>query len=109
MSSTRQQWSASKHSFRNQKSIDVNDKPPSDSKKVLRKQLSVEHVTPSLKHQHARDSASPPVPLTFTNLLWRNSTQSLNEENLKIISVNAVKKRAQYAATSIIANSSIAK
>lgn len=94
MTTMRQQFhpSSATNLFRKQKSIDSNDKPASDSKKVLRKQLSVDHVTLGLKHAH-----SPPI--SFSNLLWRNSTQSLNESSLKIVSASAVKKRAQFAAS----------
>lgn len=104
MSTLRQQIqihpSSAKNLFRKQKSIDLNDKPSSDSKKVLRKQLSVDHVTLGLKHVNP-----PAVPtINFNNLLWRNSTQSLNEPNLKIVSTSAVKKRSQFAASSINAN-----
>lgn len=96
MSTMRQQFhpSSAKNLFRKQKSIDLNDKPASDCKKGLRKQLSVDHVTLGLKHAHP-----PPVPISFSKLLWRNSTQSLNESNLKIVSTSAVKKRAQFAAS----------
>jgi hypothetical protein len=101
MSTLRQQIqihpNSAKNLLRKQKSIDLNDKPAIDSKKMLRKQLSVDHVTLGLKHENP--------PINFNNLLWRNSTQSLNEPNLKIASTSAVKKRSQFAASSINANS----
>lgn len=88
--------------FRKQKSIDLNDKPVNDSKKILRKQLSVDHVTSGLKH-----ASQTSAPTNFSNLLWRNSTQSLNSEpNLRIVPTSAVSsqtKRAQFAASSISA------
>lgn len=94
----RQQFhpSSAKNILRKQKSIDLNDKPSGDSKKTLRKQLSVDHVTSGIKHANP-----PPVSLNFNNFLWRNSTQSLHESNLKIVSTSAVKKRAQFATNSI--------
>lgn len=98
MSTMRQQFhpNSAKNLFRKQKSIDLNDKPAGDSKKMLRKQLSVDHVTSGLKHVQ-----TPPGPINFSNLLWQNSTQSLNEPNLKVVSSSAVKKRAQFATNSI--------
>lgn len=99
MSTMRQQFhpSSAKNIFRKQKSIDLNDKPVGDNKKVLRKQLSVDHVTSGLKHPKT-------APINFSNLLWKNSSQSLNESNLKVVSTSAV-KRAQFATNSI--NSSV--
>ena len=106
MSTMRQQFhpSNAKNILRKQKSIDLNDKPSSDSKKVLRKQLSVDHVASGLKHAN-----SPPVTLNFNNFLWRNSTQSINEPNLKIVSASAVQKRAQFATNSINNTSVLSK
>jgi hypothetical protein len=97
MSTLRQQIqihpNSAKNIFRKQKSIDLNDKPANESKKILRKQLSVEHVGLNLKH------ANPPsVPLNFNNFLWHNSTQSLSDSNLKIVSTSALNKRSQFAA-----------
>lgn len=118
-----QQWSA-KNIFCKQKSID--DKTPqysndssivnggisggsSGSKKILRKQLSVDHVTSNLKHNNTTSSSSSSI--VFGNLLWSNSQSTVNfttsnleqqqqtqqffggEPNLKITS--AIKKRAQ--------------
>lgn len=109
----RQQFhpSSAKNLFRKQKSIDLNDKPVNDSKKILRKQLSVDHVTSGLKH-----ASQTSAPINFGNLLWRNSTQSLNNEpNLRIVPTNAVSsqaassKRAQFAASSINASSVLSK
>ncbi|CRL03760.1 CLUMA_CG016288, isoform A [Clunio marinus] len=101
MSTLRQQYSSSsKNSFRKQKSIDLNDKQTNDNKKILRKQVSVEHVTLGLKHV-----PSSSAPINFNNVLWRNSTNSLTEPNLKIVSTSAVRKRAQFAASSISTSS----
>lgn len=113
MSTMRQQFhpNSAKNLFRKQKSIDLNDKPVNDSKKILRKQLSVDHVTSGLKH-----ASQTSAPINFGNLLWRNSTQSLNNEpNLRIVPTNAVgsqtasSKRAQFAANSINASSVLSK
>lgn len=94
--------------FRKQKSIDLNDKPVNNSKKILRKQLSVDHVTSGLKH-----ASQTSAPINFSNLLWRNSTQDLNHEpNLRIAPTSAVclqTRRAQYAASSINASSALSK
>lgn len=106
-----QQWSA-KNIFCKQKSID--DKTSGDShgsgrKFLLRKQLSVDHVTSSLKHTSCSTSSSYSSGLiNFGNLLWQNSSsvnsvnnssQSalISEADLKITS--AIKKRAQFAAS----------
>lgn len=95
MSTMRQQIhpNSTKNIFRKQKSIDSNDKPASEGKKALRKQLSVDHVTSSLKQV----SSSASAPVTFSSFLWRNSTQSLNESNSRIAPSSVVKKRAQFA------------
>lgn len=80
-----QQWSA-KNMLCKQKSID--DKASdshSSSKRILRKQLSVDHVTSSLKH--ASNSSAPPADLS--SLLWQ-----VNESNLRILTSTAIKKRA---------------
>lgn len=99
MSSIRQQLysSSAKNIFCKQNSIDLNDKPVGDSKKVLRKQLSVDQVSSSLKHVKS-------APINFTSLLWQNSTHNINESNLKVVSTSAVKKRAQFATNSINAS-----
>ncbi|KAG5677835.1 hypothetical protein PVAND_007557 [Polypedilum vanderplanki] len=90
-----------KNIFLKQKSIDDKTVESSDSqsigRKILRKQLSVDHVTSSIKHSKAG------APVNFSNLLWQNSK---NEPNLRISSSNAIKKRAQFAAS---ANNSISK
>lgn len=80
-----QQWSA-KNMLCKQKSID--DKASdshSSSKRILRKQLSVDHVTSSLKH--ASSSSAPTTDLS--SLLWQ-----VNESNLRILTSTAIKKRA---------------
>lgn len=96
MSTMRQQIlpNSSKNIFRKQKSIEVNVKPANDGKKALRKQLSVDHVTPNLKQ------VSSSTPVHFSSFLWRNSSASLNESNLRIVPSSSVKKRAQFANTS---------
>jgi hypothetical protein len=80
-----QQWSA-KNMLCKQKSID--DKASdshSSSKRILRKQLSVDHVTSSLKHVSSSSSA----PADLSSLLWQ-----VNESNLRILTNNAIKKRS---------------
>jgi hypothetical protein len=103
-----QQWSA-KNIFCKQKSID--DKTSGDShgrsgrKFLLRKQLSVDHVTSNLKHASSSTSSAN-YSSGLINLIWQNSssvnsvnTSSSNtlisDSNLKISS--AIKKRAQFA------------
>ena len=102
MSTMRQHFhpSSAKNIFRKQKSIDLNDKPVSEGKKLLRKQSSVDHVTSGLKH-----ASITSAPINLSNILWRNSTQSLNEPNLRIPATSAAKKRAQFASSNI--NSSV--
>lgn len=117
-----QQWSA-KNIFCKQKSID--DKTSGDSsgssgrkKFLLRKQLSVDHVTSNLKHTSSSASSSYSSGIiSFGNLLWQNSSsvnsvnntaginQSalISESNLKITS--AIKKRAQFAASRDLSSS----
>lgn len=104
-----QQWSA-KNIFCKQKSID--DKPESsdshnNGRKILRKQLSVDHLPSSLKHapkvSGCASLTSPPTNLN--NLFWQSSSQ-INEKNLRIVSASATKKRAQFA---VSANNSINK
>ncbi|KAL7051642.1 hypothetical protein ACKWTF_004544 [Chironomus riparius] len=76
MSSMRQQQWSAKSMLCKQKSID--DKASdshSSSKRILRKQLSVDHVTSSLKH--ASSSSAPP---DLSSLLWQ-----VNESNLRIV------------------------
>lgn len=83
-----------------QKSID--DKASdsnSSSKRILRKQLSVDHVTSSLKHVSNSDSS-----IELNNLLWE-----VDEPNLRIVTSSTIKKRAQFAVSGICANSSISK
>jgi hypothetical protein len=103
MSTMRQQIhpSSAKNLFRKQKSIDQSfgDKPASDGKKILRKQLSVDHVNSTVKY-----TSPPSVSLNFGSHFWRNSTQSLNESNLKVAPSSAMKKRAQFATNSINAS-----
>lgn len=114
MSSMRQQqqWSA-KNIFCKQKSID--DKTSGDShgssgrKFLLRKQLSVDHVTSNLKHTSSSTSSNYSSELiSLGNLIWQNSSSInsvnaisnkalISDSNLKITS--AVKKRAQFAAS----------
>lgn len=69
-----------------QKSIDdkASDSHHSSSKRILRKQLSVDHVTSSLKH-----ASSSSAPADLSNLLWQ-----VNESNLRIVTSNSIKKRA---------------
>jgi hypothetical protein len=104
MRQQQQQWST-KNIFCKQKSID--DKTPQQSgdssssvgRKILRKQLSVDHVTSNLKHSTSSSSSSASVVVPFGNLLWQNSQLQSNfvqETDLKITS--AIKKRAQFAA-----------
>lgn len=110
MSSVRQQqqWSA-KNIFCKQKSIDdkteSSDSRLSSGKRILRKQLSVDHVPSNLK-QASSNTAGAPNNFT-SNLLWQNSTQ-INEPNLKIVTSSAIKKRAQFASSGS-ANNSIIK
>jgi hypothetical protein len=104
-----QQWST-KNIFCKQKSID--DKTPQQSgdssslggRKILRKQLSVDHVTSNLKHStsSSSSSSSSSVAVPFGNLLWQNSQFNLQnnfvqDPNFKITS--AIKKRAQFASS----------
>lgn len=98
-----QQWST-KNIFCKQKSID--DKTPGDShgnserKFLLRKQLSVDHVTSNLKHTTSSTSSSDYSP-GLINLIWQNSStvnkNLISDSNLKITS--ASKKRSQFAAS----------
>jgi hypothetical protein len=95
-----QQWSA-KNIFCKQKSIDdktLSTDSRGSSKKILRKQLSVDHVTSSIRHTPTANA------INFSNLLWQNTaTQQITEPSLKIVTSSAIKKRAQFAAS---ANSS---
>ncbi|XP_070499384.1 uncharacterized protein [Chironomus tepperi] len=56
----------------------------SSNKRILRKQLSVDHVTSSLKH-----ASSSSAPTDLNSLLWQ-----VNESSLRIAESNAIKKRA---------------
>lgn len=101
MSAVRQQQWSGKNILCKQKSID--DKASdshSSSKKLLRKQLSVDHVTSSLKH--ASQSATA---LEFNQLLW-----NVDEPNLRIVTnSSSLKKRAQFAVSGLYANNSLIK
>jgi hypothetical protein len=109
------QWSA-KNIFCKQKSIDdkAQTSDSSRGKKVLRKQLSVDHVTSSIKHATQNDcssisSSSGGSSDSLKSLLWQNATPSFNDTplGLRVISTSAIKNRAQFSANS--ANSSINK
>ena len=98
MSSMRQR--SAKNMLCKQKSIDDNASDShSSSKRILRKQLSVDHVTSSLKH-----ASSSAAPAELNSLLWQ-----VNESNLRVVTSNASKKRAQFAASGICVNNSITK
>lgn len=109
-----QQWSA-KNLFCKQKSIDDKTTFSSDNqavvvvgssssggRKILRKQLSVDHVTSSLKHTTSSATGNAAAAATASDipLFWQSSIntenfQEISESNLKI--TNAIKKRTQFA------------
>lgn len=130
MSSMRQQQWNAKNIFCKQKSIDDKTQHSSDSpivgstcggRKILRKQLSVDHVTSSLKHSTSSSSSSASGSgIAFGNLFWQNSQSTVNiavnqatvtvqnhqlisDPNLRITS--AIKKRAQFAVGGALSNS----
>lgn len=81
-----------KNPFRKQNSI-ADDKP-SEGRKVLRKQLSVDNVT-AIRPERTSSASI----INFNRQLWTNTIHqvpSANDSNLKITPSSVLKKREQF-------------
>lgn len=84
-----------KNPFRKQNSIA--DEKPSEGRKVLRKQLSVDNVT-AIRPERSSSASI----INFNRQLWTNTLHlipSANDSNLKITPSSVLKKREQFSIT----------